>query len=639
MAPQHDPVHRAASLFPTSVTSRSYGRRRRIRRAVTAGVVLVALAGGGIAVAQTTGKTPTSYRTAVVGQHDVSATIDGVATIQPVAQADVAFPLAGTVATVDVKVGDTVTAGQALATLDTSALLVNVRAEEAALDKAKLVLAEALDGKDVSSLTGGSFGSSYVLSDAAVERALAALPATVAAVDDGGLSAAQHAVLNGQQAVDAAIAEAGTALDSATQVCSAIGVDPTSTDPGTINSAVNACQTALNTVVTKQAAVRTAQNTLATASTNLDDLLAQLAQVVTTPTTTPTTATTIPTTTAPTTTEPSPATPTTTEPSATTSTTSPSASSTTVATPSTINQPATATGSGSNSNGGPDGTSTDSSTSSVPDSASGRTGASSGGGGGSTGSSSRSVGGTTAKTPTAADLIAYQKAVDSAQSALAVAYLTVGQATIASPVGGQVISVGVAAGDSVTAASTTQQIVVQGNGGYEATTTVSLAKVADVKVGATATVLPDGTSTTYSGKVVSVALVPTTSSSGTTSFGVAIALDGDTSALHNGGIGSVSVVTGATAAALTVPTSAVTTEGALHAVTVIDGSTPTSVAVQVGVVGPVWTEITSGLTAGQQVVLATLNKPLPSSATSATNATTTQRRVGAGGFNPGAARG
>src|SRR5882757_5302345 len=102
MAPEHNPphtspVHRAASLFPTSVISRSYGRRRRVRRAVTAGVVLVALAGGGIAVAQTTGKTATSYRTAAVSQHDVSATIDGVSTIQPVAQADVAFPMAGTV--------------------------------------------------------------------------------------------------------------------------------------------------------------------------------------------------------------------------------------------------------------------------------------------------------------------------------------------------------------------------------------------------------------------------------------------------------------------------------------------------------------------------------------------------------------
>ncbi|MEO5901875.1 MAG: hypothetical protein ABIR68_17340, partial [Ilumatobacteraceae bacterium] len=184
--------------------------------------------------------------------------------------------------------------------------------------------------------------------------------------------------------------------------------------------------------------------------------------------------------------------------------------------------------------------------------------------------------------------------------------------------------------------------------GYEATTTVSLAKVAEVKVGATASVLPDGSPTAYAGKVVSVAIVPATSTSGTTTFGVAIALDGDTSALHNGGIGSVSIVTGTTAAAMTVPTSAVTTLGALHTVTVFAGSTPTTTIVQVGVVGPVWTEITSGLTTGQEVVLATVSKPLPSSATSAANGTTNNRQitlpggrtftVGAAGFGGAAPR-
>src|SRR3954470_4643618 len=92
-APHDDPMHRPASLFPTSLTSRSYGRRRRVRRAITARVVLVALAGGGIADAQTPAPTAVTSRTATVGTHDVSATIDGVATIQPTAQADVAFPI------------------------------------------------------------------------------------------------------------------------------------------------------------------------------------------------------------------------------------------------------------------------------------------------------------------------------------------------------------------------------------------------------------------------------------------------------------------------------------------------------------------------------------------------------------------
>jgi len=240
-------------------------------------------------------------------------------------------------------------------------------------------------------------------------------------------------------------------------------------------------------------------------------------------------------------------------------------------------------------------------------------------GGGATRSAGAGGGGATTKSPTASDIAGYQQDVDAAQSALDVAYLAVAQATIASPIDGTVIAVNIAPGDSVSAGSATETIVIQGAGGYEATTTVSLADVADVKVGATATVLPDGSSTAFNGKVVSVAVVPTTSTAGTSSFAVAIALDGDTSALHNGGIGSVAIVTGSTEPTLAVPTSAVTTDGSTHTVQVYDGTTVTTTRVEVGVIGPVWTQITSGLTEGQQVVVAELDKPLPSSATSSSN--------------------
>ena len=53
-----------------------------------------------------------------VADHDVDAVLNGVATIEPVSQATVAFPVSGTVASVDVEVGDRVAVGQTLATLD-----------------------------------------------------------------------------------------------------------------------------------------------------------------------------------------------------------------------------------------------------------------------------------------------------------------------------------------------------------------------------------------------------------------------------------------------------------------------------------------------------------------------------------------
>ena len=96
--PNPHSANRAASLFPTEITSRSYRRRRRVRRTVTAAVVVVLIGGGGLALAQTTGKSPSRYRTATASQQEVTSTLDGVATIQPIAQAEVAFPNAGTVA-------------------------------------------------------------------------------------------------------------------------------------------------------------------------------------------------------------------------------------------------------------------------------------------------------------------------------------------------------------------------------------------------------------------------------------------------------------------------------------------------------------------------------------------------------------
>ena len=62
-----------------------------------------------------------------------------------------------------------------------------------------------------------------------------------------------------------------------------------------------------------------------------------------------------------------------------------------------------------------------------------------------------------------------------------------------------------------------------------------------------------------------------------------------------------------------------TTSGSRHTVEVLDGDTTKTVQVQVGVMGSRWTEIRSGLRAGQTVVLATISDPLPDSATSSSN--------------------
>ncbi len=234
--------------------------------------------------------------------------------------------------------------------------------------------------------------------------------------------------------------------------------------------------------------------------------------------------------------------------------------------------------------------------------------------------------------PSAADLVAYQAAVDAATAEVAVADQAVAQATIVSPIAGTVIAVGLQAGASVTVSSTTERVVVQGPGGYEATTLVSVDDIPHVATGQAATVRPDGPHQPVTGTVVSVSPVPDAQST-TTSFRVTVGLVGDTSSLDDGGLGDVSIVTGTADAALSVPTSAVATVAGRHVVTVVVGATTSVVPVQVGVVGRTWTQITGGLDAGQQVVLADLRAPLPSSATQANPAATrTGTGTGGGGF-------
>jgi multidrug efflux pump subunit AcrA (membrane-fusion protein) len=199
------------------------------------------------------------------------------------------------------------------------------------------------------------------------------------------------------------------------------------------------------------------------------------------------------------------------------------------------------------------------------------------------------------------------------------------QATLASPIAGTVIAVSVAAGESVTASSTTAAVVVAGTAELEATTAVGIDDREDVEVGQRATVRPDGRAEALAGTVSSIAVSPTTSGT-TTSYDVVIRFDEPVTDLGNGSTGTATIVTASVPDAVAVPLSALRTEGERHWVTVLDGGTPRTTEVQVGVIGDTWAEVTDGLTASETVVSADLTEPLPSSATDASTGT---------GFRPG----
>jgi hypothetical protein len=111
-------------------------------------------------------------------------------------------------------------------------------------------------------------------------------------------------------------------------------------------------------------------------------------------------------------------------------------------------------------------------------------------------------------------------------------------------------------------------------------------------------------------------------------------MDKTGSHLFEGAGASVTIEIAQVSNVLTVPSSAVRTLGTLSTVSVLKNGQAVITRVNLGTVGTDRTQITSGVTAGEQVVLADLKTPLPSgNATGSTRrfATTTGGAFGRGG--------
>jgi trimeric autotransporter adhesin len=227
----------------------------------------------------------------------------------------------------------------------------------------------------------------------------------------------------------------------------------------------------------------------------------------------------------------------------------------------------------------------------------------------------------TAGPASAEQLAADHAQIDAANANLELARRNLTAAVLTSPITGTVAAVTMVPGQ---AASATSSITVIGSGQEQVSTTVSLADLELVKVGDPATVTVDGVATPLPGRVSAIGLLNTTTGS-TTSYPVTVLLAPTTARLFDGSGASVSIQVAKVTGVLTVPSSAVHTVGRLSTVTRVEGGRASSVRVTVGAVGSDRTEIRSGLSAGDQVVLATLGTALPSSDS------TTNRRL-TGGF-------
>jgi multidrug efflux pump subunit AcrA (membrane-fusion protein) len=104
---------------------RATQRRRKARtrrRALVTACVTIVVAATGIVVSRGSASGAPSYRTAAVTTPSLSRTLAVSGTLEPIRQATADFQTAGSVASVNVKRGQKVTAGEVTATLNTSTL-------------------------------------------------------------------------------------------------------------------------------------------------------------------------------------------------------------------------------------------------------------------------------------------------------------------------------------------------------------------------------------------------------------------------------------------------------------------------------------------------------------------------------------
>lgn len=149
LATEQDPERLA--LPAETATETPPRRTRRRRRWLLVGLLVLLLAGGGVAVWAVffrTSQAATTLRTVTVSAGTLKQTVSGTGTLEPASQADLSFSSSGTVSSVKVEVGDTVTKGQALASIDSSELAIDLDSANASLTEAEDTLTDLQDDDD-----------------------------------------------------------------------------------------------------------------------------------------------------------------------------------------------------------------------------------------------------------------------------------------------------------------------------------------------------------------------------------------------------------------------------------------------------------------------------------------------------------
>jgi len=132
---------------------------------------------------------------------------------------------------------------------------------------------------------------------------------------------------------------------------------------------------------------------------------------------------------------------------------------------------------------------------------------------------------------------------------------------------------------------------------------VAAADVEQLKPGLQVTVTPSGASEAVYGTVSEVGKVAETSNSGAATYPLKVKITGEQKALYAGTSADISIVVKQLDDVLTVPTLAVTTEDGVTYVQKVDGSKVAKTRIEIGQTYGQSTEVTSGLSEGDQVRL------------------------------------
>ncbi|WP_062297196.1 efflux RND transporter periplasmic adaptor subunit [Demequina maris] len=594
------------------------GRRRWLL--VAAPVAIGAVAAGVVLTGASSASA--TYRTAVVETGDVTQTLTATGAIASASQEDLAFQVDGTVARVKVGVGDAVEAGDVIARLDTDDLEDAVAEAEEALADAKEALADDLEAQssgtsssttassaayssdsDAAATTATVVAAVYTPTDTrivqaadatgsdAVEEARAALLAAQEALLDqydvaqALLEAAQQSAADAQETC-AAFTAAGAAGDDATDESAddaTDGAGATGDVADEAAAALAACQEATAAALEASQTSIEAQATLMDLASDVDAAVAALQEAL-----------------------------------------------------AAEGSGGADAGTGDGSTGGSDGsTGAQGGGSAEPGDASGgidQTGGDDLGGmdqsaglsdttgtlGGtstddSTSQSQDSLSGGTAQedtVPSAADILADKAEITAARAALKVAQQQVEHATLRAPVAGTIVSVGMAEDDSVTAGDTTAAITLVADNSYLVELAVSLTEAQLLAVGQEAELTLTSSGDVVDGTVSSVSNV-NSGNDFAQSYAVTIAVPDPGFSIRIGAATRMRITVAGATGVLVVPTSAVSDAAGDATVQVAgEDGTATAVAVETGAIGAVYTEITSGLEAGDAVILADLTADL-----------------------------